>query len=383
MVKFSAADECSLYIHVPFCTHKCAYCHFYVIPDKDPFKAQFMKALKREWNHYLPLLQGKKISTIYFGGGTPALLGAPAIAEILSWITDSIPFANDPIEITIEANPENITKELMRNYADAGINRVSIGIQTLDPHLLKVLERLHSADKAIKAVQATADAGIQNISIDLMYDLPEQNLEIWRHTLNEVGKMPITHLSLYNLTIEPHTVFFKHQNKLKKQIPDPETSLQMYEMAIDSLGECGLEQYEISAFTRKGFMSFHNVGYWTGRSFLGLGPSAFSYWEGKRFRNVANLNRYSKALEEGNSPVDFEEELSHSAKQRELLAVQLRLIEGVDLDAFQARYGHLDTEALKSIDHLKHDGLLEMVEGSLRLTKRGVLFYDSVATEIV
>lgn len=380
MLNYPSPNEISLYIHVPFCTHKCAYCHFYVIPDKDPFKVQFLKSLKQEWNHWLPFLQDKTISTVYFGGGTPALLGPPAIGEILNWIK---PFISDKAEITLEANPENISQDLMKSYAETGINRVSIGIQTLDPHLLKVLERTHSAEKSIQAVMMTTEAGISNVTIDLMYDLPGQTLAIWKNTLSEIRKLPITHLSLYNLTIEPHTVFFKHKEILQKQLPDPESSLKMYEMAIELLSESGLKQYEISAFAKEGYYSRHNVGYWTGRPFLGMGPSAFSYWHGKRFSNVANLNKYSKALDEGRSPVDFEEGLEPESRIRELLAVQLRMISGVDMAAFQERYGKLDAEVLLTLGKLSEQGLLEMGDSRARLTSKGVLFYDSVASEIV
>ncbi len=339
-----------------------------------------MEGLQLEWFRWLPVLKNKKIVSVYFGGGTPALLGAPAISKILSWIHSDLVFTTDNPEITLEANPENITKELMTEYASAGINRVSIGIQTLDPHLLKVLERLHSAQKALDAIWMTREAGIKNISVDLMYDLPGQTLDIWNRTLKEIQQLPITHLSLYNLTIEPHTLFFKQQEVLRKQLPDPDTSLQMYENAISVLAEGGLEQYEISAFARDGKWSQHNVGYWTARPFLGLGPSAFSYWDNKRFRNVANLSRYCKALLQGDSPIDFSEELSPEARRQELLAVQLRLLHGVDLALFQQKHG---TISLGPLEQLQKEGLVLLSEGRARLTKRGVLFYDTVASELI
>ena len=379
----SGSHSVSLYFHIPFCTQKCAYCHFYVIPDKDPFKIQLMEGFKAEWQQWLPALQGKQVATIYFGGGTPALIGAPAIAEILSWIKAALPFDSPNPEITIEANPENITREMMAAYAVAGINRVSIGVQTLDDKILTVLERIHNAQSAIDAIHLTADAGIKNISIDLMYDLPGQTLGIWQETLETARQLPITHLSLYNLTIEPHTGFFKHQEKIRKQLPNPEASLEMYEMAVSMLDEQGLKQYEISAFAKNQCVSRHNVGYWTGRPFLGFGPSAFSYWEGKRFRNVANLSKYCKALAQGRSPVDFSEELDPDAHRREMLAIQLRLKAGVDLAEFQVRYGKLEKITLDTLKYLEGQGLLQESGGTVCLTKRGILFYDSVATELI
>ena len=168
-------DFVSVYIHVPFCTRKCDYCHFFVIPNKPAFHAQYLEALAWEWQQQAPLLQGKEICSIYFGGGTPSLLGPDAIAKILEWF----PLPNTPIEITLEANPENISEPLMRAYRDAGINRVSIGVQSFDDEMLSLLSRQHDAEKARQAILATEKAGITNISIDLMYDLPKQTLKMW------------------------------------------------------------------------------------------------------------------------------------------------------------------------------------------------------------
>ena len=366
----------SLYFHIPFCSKKCDYCHFYVLPDKEAYKIQLMRGFKQEWALRQRWVKGGKVETIYFGGGTPALLGPERIAEILSWI----PYGPET-EITLEANPENITKQLMQAYAEAGINRVSIGLQTLDDPLLITLGRLHTAKKAKDAVHITAEAGIHNISVDLMYDLPGQSLQHWKHSLMQVADLPIQHLSLYNLTIEPHTVFFKKQAQLTKILPDPETSLAMYTTALAELEALGLRQYEISAFAKEGFLSRHNSGYWTGRAFLGLGPSAFSYIQGCRFRNIAHLNKYCAQLEEGKLPVDFEETLEPEARFRELLAIHLRLRAGVQMSKFNALHGTIDVS--KNIQKLERDGLLEWVEDTLRLTQKGILFYDTVATEII
>ncbi len=368
----------SLYFHIPFCTKKCDYCHFYVLPDKEAYKQQLMQGFAKEWRLRSPSIANKQIATIYFGGGTPALLGAERIAEILSWLPGPA-----PTEITLEANPENITLPLMQAYAQAGINRVSIGIQTLDNALLRMLGRQHQAEKALEAVHLTAQAGLSNISIDLMYDLPGQTLDHWHTTLREIESLPITHLSLYNLTFEPHTVFFKKRETLTKLVPDEESSLKMYEAAIDSLSRVELQQYEISAFAKEGYQSKHNTGYWTARPFLGLGPSAFSYWEGRRFRNVAHLNRYCRSLDNDQFPVDFEEQLDEEARKRELLAVQLRLLEGVDLAAFEHQHGSVSEQTTRALEQLEHQGYLEVSGGRLKLTKRGVLFYDSVAVDLI
>lgn len=379
----TTSQQISLYFHIPFCTRKCDYCHFYVIPDREADKVRLMEGFQLEWQHQHPLFHDKEIVSIYFGGGTPSLYGPERIATILEMIRRTCHLTNSGCEITLEANPENIDRALMASYASAGINRVSIGIQTLDDPLLIRLGRIHTANKGLDSIYATAEAGITNISIDLMYDLPEQTLSHWEHTLNTVTTLPITHLSLYNLTIEPHTVFFKHQERLKKVIPDEETSLRMYEMAIAKLNGAGLEQYEISAFAREGYRSRHNTGYWLARPFLGFGPSAFSDWEGRRFRNVANLSRYLKALQEGGSPIDFDETLSPDARTRELFVIALRLLDGIDLTLFQGKHGPLGQETIETIDLLIRQGLLRCEGSRICLTKRGVLFYDTIASELV
>ena len=375
--------EISLYFHIPFCTRKCDYCHFYVIPDKDPFKKQLMHSLHQEWLSWLPEIQNKTVTTIYFGGGTPSLLGAEAIGKIVEWIRCSSVCLSPDLEITLEANPENISRHLMEQFFEVGVNRISIGIQSFNDDLLKILSRQHSAQKAIEAILHTAESGLTNISIDLMYDLPSQSLESWMETLSTACSLPITHLSLYNLTIEPYTSFYKKRDALKTLLPEPESSLAMYESAVDKLQEQGLMQYEISAFAKANFQSRHNMGYWKSRPFLGFGPSAFSYWGGKRFRNVANLNRYSQKLEDGESPVDFEEELSGEAKKRELVAVQLRMISGVDLVHFQEVHGMLDEAIMNDLERLHHEGFLARKHSHYSLTKQGILFYDTVATELV
>lgn len=374
--------EISLYFHIPFCTRKCDYCHFFVLPDQEPNKDRLLLGFKNEWHLWLPAIKNKKIVSIYFGGGTPSLFGPHRIETLLDIINSQANVASD-VEITLEANPDGLSFQMLKDYASAGINRLSIGIQTLDDDLLKLLGRLHNAEMAIRAVDLAAEVGFSRISVDLMYDLPKQKLTHWENTLDRVGKLPISHLSLYNLTIEPHTAFFKKQEALRRLLPDEQMSLRMYEMAMEKLPLAGLEPYEISAFAKNGDFSRHNVGYWTARPFLGFGPSAFSYWEGRRFRNVANLNKYCEALDKNLSPIDFDEQLTPQAQQRELFTVQMRLKEGVNLDIFEKRHGKLDAETIVTIDNLIEQGLIMRDNRRVALTHRGVLFYDTVASELI
>ncbi len=357
----------SVYFHVPFCTKKCPYCHFYVIPDREAYQRLLTQTLALEWQMRLPLLSPHSITSIYFGGGTPSLYrGIPGILE-------KIP-RNADCEITIEANPEESSYELFSQFQTWGINRLSLGVQSLDDSSLETLERSHSAKKAKEAIWNAKRAGFQNISIDLMYDLPGQTEKSWRTTLDQVSELPIQHLSLYNLTIEPHTSFHKR----KVQTPNGETSLALLSAALETFERIGLKRYEISAFAIPGFESRHNLGYWTGRPFLGFGPSAFSYWEGERFRNVANIHRYARNLKAGLLPVDFREKLSPLESAKERLAIRLRTREGVPWEEWQ-----VGEETKKTIEHLRDLGLVIQENSHLKLTEKGMLYYDTVASELI
>lgn len=329
-----------------------------------------LEALSLEWQLYKKLTQDKKIVSVYFGGGTPFLMGPDSLHQILSWI-------NPPYdaEITLEANPEDVNLEAIRAFYEIGINRLSLGVQSFDNLLLKRLGRHHTAQKASEAIHLAAQAGIKNLTIDLMYDIPSQTLSSWKQTLSHLSTLPITHLSLYNLTIEPYTAFHKQRLTLTPLLPSSEESLKMLEAATERLPTIGLSRYEISAFAMPGFESRHNTGYWEGRPFLGFGPSAFSHWEGERYRNLCDLKKYAAALKSGQSPVDFRERLSPLASLHERLAIKLRLLSGVDMRQFPA------DPAL--YQKLASQGWL-MIDGNYaRLSPSGLLFYDRIAQEIV
>lgn len=364
--------EISLYFHIPFCSKKCPYCHFFVLPDKAEHKAQFTQALLKEWTMRLLQIQGKRIVSVYFGGGTPTKLSPRDYQPLL----DLLPH---DCEITLEANPEDVTLPLMQEFRALGINRVSLGVQSLNDSELTLLGRTHNAHTAIQAIEATYNAGISNISIDLMFELPKQTLNTWENSLRQLSQLPITHLSLYNLTFEPHTVFFKHRQQLTSQLPPEDDRLQMLQIAVATLESIGLHRYEISAFAKPGMHSRHNTGYWTGRPFLGFGPSAFSYWDGARFSNAAHFQRYLTALEQGRLPVEFEEKLPFPRNLQELFAVQLRLVSGVDLNAFGPLPPVIETalQILMKKEWIAYDGNV------VKLTPFGQLFYDSVASEII
>jgi oxygen-independent coproporphyrinogen-3 oxidase len=371
--------EVSLYFHIPFCSKKCPYCHFFVIPDNPAFKEPFLDALIAEWRLRLPQIQDKEIVSIYFGGGTPSKLSPTHYERLLSEIQNTAP----QCEITLEANPEDITLPLMQAYKAAGINRVSIGVQSLEEEELLTLGRSHGRNRALEAIHATHAAGIPNLSIDLMFELPGQTKKSWRRTLEALRDLPCQHLSLYNLTIEPHTQFFKQRATLQERLPTEEARLEMLQEAVSFLEKIGLHRYEISAFARHGQISRHNSGYWTGRPFLGFGPSAFSYWDKARFSNIAHFQLYLEAIAKGILPVAFHEALTQEAHFKEMLSVQLRLMAGVNLEAFQKKYGHMPEETGEALRQLMGQGWLVGGKDQICLTEDGRLFYDSVAVELI
>lgn len=374
------ASAVSLYFHIPFCRRKCPYCHFYVLPNKEELKTQLVESLALEWKKQLPLLLDKEVVSIYFGGGTPTLLSPVALGQILTWIQNSLKLSAN-CEITLEANPED--GEILASFASLGINRFSLGAQALHSPTLLQLGRNHTHNQVKESLEIAHRSGVHNLSIDLMYDAPQQSLASFEATLKELKQLPLTHLSLYNLTIEPHTRFFKEREKLRPLLPTPEESLKLLQMAVHACQEIGLKRYEISAFAKTGYHSVHNVGYWTARPFLGFGPSAFSYWEGRRFQNVPNLQRYHALLLHGESPLHFSEQLSYPHNLLELLAIELRLMRGVSLTDFQKRHGALPPPIFDTFSTLCQTGWLIQESDQIRLSDEGVLFYDSLAAEII
>lgn len=326
---------------------------------------------------HLKLLSFPPLPSLYFGGGTPYLLPPDKLELILQ----NIPSLTKTTEITLEANPEDITLDSLKAFRKVGINRLSIGVQSLDDSLLHKLGRNHSAAKASEAVHLAEKAGFTNISIDLMFDLPSQTVASWEKTLSRLAELPISHLSLYNLTIEPHTPFYKKKKELLPTLPTEEESLLIWDLATEKLSSLGLHRYEISAFAKPSYESIHNSGYWTGRPFAGVGPSAFSYLDGKRLRTPLSLPLYQKLLESGSSPYDFTEELPYPNNLHELLAIRLRLLRGLDLPTFEKTYSPLPQATHHTLTSLQEQGFLTSYP--LRLTEKGIRFYDDVATALI
>lgn len=372
----------SIYVHVPFCRRKCPYCHFYVLPYRERDLAILDAALRAEWASRRAQTAGLRLASLYFGGGTPALVPPQTLASWIRLFTADLPHEYD-LEVTLEGNPEDLSAPLLEAFAGAGVNRLSIGVQSLVDEELRALGRGHSSAQAVATVRAAKAAGISNISIDLMFETPGQTLESWTSSLNQAMDLPISHLSLYNLTIEPHTAFDRRRHQLEPLLPSAEQGQRMLEQAIRTTADGGFRRYELSAFCRDQRWSIHNTGYWLGRPFLGLGPSAWSFWEGRRFRNLPRLHRYAALAQDGLEAVDEAEQLPAGPLRREMLAVQLRLLQGVDSSEFQKLWGAFDPELQQDLQRLIQIGMVEERQGRLHLTARGEQLHDSVAAELV
>lgn len=332
----------------------------------------YIEGIKKEWDFRKNSLSD--VVSIYLGGGTPSLLSLSEVEQILHLFKGF-----SPKEITIEANPDDVTLEKMIGYRNLGINRISIGVQSLDDTNLKMIERLHSAKKAKEAIETAFLAGFTNITIDLMYDLPNQTFSSWKKTVDEALLLPISHLSIYNLIFEEGSLYYKKKKELSLFTPPEEISLKMLTYAVEKTKQHGLDRYEISAFCKKGYESIHNRGYWEGRPFVGLGPSAFSYLDKKRFRNIPHLKKWRSHLNKNEDPKDFEEELLYPENVKELLTIRLRLLKGIFLSDFP----NLPEESLSTLDRLANDGFLEKSLSHFKLSEKGKLFYDFVASELV
>ena len=373
------AHPLSLYFHLPFCSRKCPYCHFYVTKHTQEKETELIDALILELDSYKDQIKERRIPSVYFGGGTPSKLRASSIEKLLTALWKIAPGISNDTEITFEANPEDLSLSYLKAIRSLGINRLSIGVQSLSQSSLTIIQRTHNAEKAIQGIETAHQSGFDNISIDLMYDLPNQSLQSWKQTIQKATKLPITHISLYNLVIEENSAYARKRDQIEPLMPKDDESLAMLSYAIDQFEENGFKRYEISAFSKPLFQSNHNTGYWLAREFIGFGPSAFSYLNQSRFKNVSNLNEYIKKISQNQSAIDFQETLNPEDHQKELFLVQLRMKSGVP----KLTFDKMNQSFQAGIYKQQSDGMIRVTDQCIQLTKKGMLFYDSIASELI
>jgi oxygen-independent coproporphyrinogen-3 oxidase len=381
----------SLYVHIPFCEHKCIYCDFYSIAPGEGAghselpTGRFLGALKKEID-----LRGQAASpaitydTVFFGGGTPSLLASQQLGEILKDLARRFSIAPDA-EITVETNPGTVNSQKLREFRAIGMNRLSIGVQSFHDDDLRFLTRIHSSEEAKRCVRDAYASGFDNVSIDLIFSLPSQTKERWISNLDQAMELDPTHLSCYSLIVEPNTPLFRMVESKQVSLLDTEEDAALYELTIKYLTDRGYSQYEVSNFAKPGFLSRHNTSYWDHTDYIGFGPSAHSFKETsdhedgpERSWNVPNLSDYCARLEMGQLPIVGMEHLTMVQLRDEEIFLGLRS-DGIDLERFQTRFGmDLMAEHGPSVQELIGRSMAVVENGRLHLTAKGYPLCDEI-----
>jgi oxygen-independent coproporphyrinogen-3 oxidase len=369
----STRRDCSLYIHIPFCVRKCRYCAFYSIPASVETQRQYVSAVKRELA--MAAYDGP-FDTIFLGGGSPTAMDESLLIELATWAGQKIKSGN---EFTVEVNPGQTNTELFRKLKACGVNRISIGAQSFDDKELEFLGRIHNVADIVRCVEDARQAGFENISLDLIFAIPGQTLTSWKYSLDKAIKLAPTHISAYSLTYEGDTPLVRALNAGQMTATDEETDAAMYDSAIEILSEAFFVQYEISNFARVGFECRHNLRYWQNRPYIGLGPAAAGWHNGKRTENVADVQRWLNCIDAGRFAYKTEHTLSAEDIACETAVLNLRTRFGIEPVAFARQTGY-DIQKLFAEPIMRHlkAGLLEWHEGRLRLTRPALPIADKV-----
>ncbi|MCZ6539532.1 MAG: radical SAM family heme chaperone HemW [Chloroflexi bacterium] len=387
-----------LYLHVPFCETKCPYCDFNTYSGIEDQIPGYVRAVENELRGWGNLLSRPRVRTIFLGGGTPSYLPADNIESILSTIRQSYE-VDDLAEITMECNPGDVTPERAASWLGSGVNRISMGAQSFDDGLLKLLGRRHTAMEAQTAFQTLREAGFSNRSLDLMYGLPHQSLEQWTDSLDTALTIEPDHISLYGLQIEKGTPLAADVATGRYSVPDDDLAADMYEEAQRSLAAKGLAQYEISNWSKAGMESQHNLIYWRNEPYLGVGPGAHSWLAGQRFWNLKSPRRYVAvvadeyrpdgldpvaAMRMPGGPVEQADVTTPAIDVAETMMMGMRLNEGVTMSRFAKRFGMSLGDAFPNeISRLLDIGLIEVTGDAIRLSERGRLLGNEVFAEFI
>jgi oxygen-independent coproporphyrinogen III oxidase len=375
----------SLYIHIPFCFHKCHYCDFYSIVDSRDRQAAFTTRLIRELAALAPWAGGEPLWTVFVGGGTPSLLRIELWERLLAGLAehyDLSQMGRGPGEFTVECNPETVCPELMSCLAGGGVNRVSIGAQSFNPALLKTLERWHDPENVARAVELSRAAGIPRQSIDLIFAIPGQTLEDWQSDLQQALGLGTTHLSCYNLTYEPGTAMTARLKRGDFAPADEDLEADMYQCTLAMLRAAGLERYEVSNYARPGDESRHNLAYWRQEQWLAAGPSASAHVQGHRWKNTPRLDDYLALDDDGFAPITDHETPDPRRALAERIMTGLRLAEGLDASATCAA-GPRPAALLQRAERWATTGHLIDSGARWRLTDPGFLIADSIAADLM
>ena len=388
--------ELELYLHIPFCVRKCAYCDFLSFPAEKEIQKQYVSCLIEEIRQF-DLAEDYVVSTIFFGGGTPSVLEGREIMRIMQAIRERFPDIREDAEITIECNPGTADVSKLVAYRSLGINRISFGLQSTDDRELRLLGRIHSFETFCETYAAARQAGFSNVNIDLMSALPGQTPESWRETLNRVLALQPEHISAYSLIIEEQTPFYEKyhadderraKGECPQYLPSEEEEREMYEDTELLLSEAGLYRYEISNYAKPGFACSHNIGYWTGVEYAGFGLGASSLISHVRYKNTEDMQCYLQAYGTGTAEaagqVCSQEALTVQDEMEEFMFLGLRMMQGVREQEFARRFGQSVEAVYGSVlPRLLKEGLLIRDNGSIRLTRQGVSLSNYVMSEFI
>lgn len=373
----------AVYIHIPFCTQICHYCDFNKVFLKGQPVDDYLKALKTEMEKSFANLPPENVETVFIGGGTPTALNEKQLEYLMQTINCLIDVEKE-IEFTIEANPGDLTVEKLKILKNYGVNRLSIGVQSFNNNLLKAIGRNHKVEDIYKTIESVKQQGFTNISIDLMYALPNQTIQDVEFALNEFFKLDIEHCSAYSLIVEPKTIFYNLMNRGKLPLPSEDEEATMYQMIMEQMESHGYHQYEISNYAKKGFKSKHNLVYWDNDHYYGFGAGAHSYINGKRRSNIGPINHYLKAIEKGRLPIREEISLTVKEQMEEEMFLGLRKTAGVSQKKFYQKFSIDVLEYYREeIEKLIQDGLLQINEDEIQLTNRGRMLGNIVFQQFI
>ena len=372
-------ESYGLYIHIPFCLRRCLYCDFVSCTGKGQVQADYIDALIRE----IDQCKAKELDTVYIGGGTPSCIDAALIVRVLDACRSRFRLLPGA-EISMEANPATLTGEKLELYRRAGVNRISMGVQSLCDSELSALGRLHTAQQARESYRLLRGSGFDNINLDVMFGIPGQTLSSFRATLEGICELAPQHISAYSLILEEGTRLFEMQCAGVLDLPDEDTERAMYELAIDLLGAKGYAHYEISNFAKPGCESRHNLKYWTCRPYIGLGAAAHSYNGAERYSNTSGISEYIARLKAGESAVEERLLLTGRDAMTEYIIMGLRICKGIELAGFEARF-HQRLESLFAgeIEKYQKLGLMQVEDGRLYLTREGLSVSNSILCDFV
>lgn len=368
-----------IYVHIPFCIQACHYCDFHFSTNLTA-KEKMVDMLCREIELRKDYLPQSTVSTIYFGGGTPSLLNRTELEKIMQKIHAH--FSIDPqAEVTLEANPDDLNESRLSDLREAGVNRLSIGIQSFHDPFLEYMNRAHQASQAESVVKIAQDKGFDNISIDLIYGIPSKDHTLWERDLEKALALQVQHISSYCLTIEPNTVFGRRKQKGQLAAEDEEFNAQQFERLVTALEEAGFEQYEVSNFSKPGFISRHNSNYWTGEFYLGIGPGAHSFDGRSRQSNIENNTKYMSCLAQDKIPFSIEI-LDPKTKANEYIMTRLRTKWGIDREVLESQFGIPFENIRYIIEKYLKAGLVQQEKTTIKLTKKGLLLADKITEDL-